>query len=107
MTTSVKSVNYTKDQEAKLKVGYPMKANTNKEFVDNFSKSFNKTPKSIIAKLVSLGVYKTEVKMTKSGKPMITKAELVEQIEAHFQVELPSLVKATKSDLQKFVDSIN
>jgi hypothetical protein len=106
MTTSVKAVNYTKDQEAELKVGYPMKANTNKEFVDNFSKAFNKTPKSIIAKLVSLGVYKTEVKMTKSGKPITTKAELVDQIETHFGFDMPSLVKATKTDLQSLVDTL-
>ena len=44
--------------------------------------------------------------MTKSGEPVVRKAELVAQIEAHFGIEMPSLVKASKVDLQRMVEAI-
>ena len=44
---------------------------------------------------------------TKAGAPIVRKAELVEQIEAHFGVSMESLVKASKADLQRMVEAIN
>ena len=43
---------------------------------------------------------------TKTGEPIVRKAELVAQIEKHYQESFPSLVKATKADLQKLVESL-
>jgi hypothetical protein len=43
---------------------------------------------------------------TKTGEPIVRKAELVAQIESHFEDEMPSLVKATKADLQKLVEKL-
>ena len=40
---------------------------------------------------------------TKNGEPIVRKHELVAQIEEYFSIEVPSLVKATKADLQKLV----
>ena len=43
---------------------------------------------------------------TKHGEPIVRKNELVAQIEEHFSIEVPSLAKATKADLQKLVSTI-
>jgi len=51
-------------------------------------------------------VYKTEKKLTKAGVPVVSKKDLVAQIEAHFGFASPSLVKATKVDLQNLVDNL-
>ena len=101
-----KIVNYTKEQEAQLMAEYATKEVPNKDFVAQFASDLGKTTKSIIAKLVSLGVYKTEKKLTKAGVPVVSKKDLVAQIEAHFGFEVPTLVKATKVDLQNLVDNL-
>jgi acyl carrier protein len=44
--------------------------------------------------------------VTKTGEPVVRKAELVAQIEEQFDIELPTLVKASKSDLQTLLSSI-
>ena len=104
MTDKIK--NYTKEQEARLMAEYATKEGTNQEFVTSVAGEMGKTVKSVIAKLVSLGVYKTEKRTAKNGAPIVTKAELVSQIEAHFGFEVPSLVKATKTDLQHLADNL-
>ena len=58
------------------------------------------------AKLSSLGVYIPQAKVTKTGKTIVRKDELVGQIEARFGLELPSLVKATKADLEALSSAI-
>jgi hypothetical protein len=65
-----------------------------------------KNKRSIIAKLVREGVYKAQPRVTKAGAPIVRKAELVAQIEAHFGIEMPTLVKASKVDLQRMVEAI-
>jgi len=102
-----KIVNYTKEQEATLMAEYATKEGTNKDFVASMATELGKTVKSITAKLVSLGVYKTEKKLTKAGVPVVSKKDLVAQIEDHFGFTTPSLVKATKADLQNLVDNLN
>jgi hypothetical protein len=51
-------------------------------------------------------VYVAQPRATKSGEPIVRKAELVAQIEAHFGIEMPTLVKASKVDLQRMVEAI-
>jgi len=103
MTTENK--NYTKDQEASMIAEYKM--NPTRATVDVIAEDLGKTVKSVIAKLVTLKVYVKAVKTTKTGKPVIRKTALVEKINSHFGFEMPSLVKATKDDLQNMVDNLN
>ena len=103
MTTENK--NYTKEQEASMIAEYKM--NPTRATVDVIAEDLGKTVKSVIAKLVTLKVYVKAVKTTKTGKPVIRKTALVEKINSHFGFEMPSLVKATKDDLQNMVDNLN
>ena len=66
-----------------------------------------KNKRSIIAKLVREGVYQAQPRVTKAGAPIVRKSDLVEQIETHIGGSFPSLVKASKADLQKMVDALN
>jgi len=99
--------NYTDEMVATLVSGYATKEGTNKEFVSEMAKELGRTTKSIVAKLVSLNLYETEAKVTKSGTPVISKGELVDQIEQYFGFQVPSFVKATKVDLQNLVDHLD
>ena len=98
--------NYTDEMVATLVSGYATKEGTNKEFVTEIAKELGRSTKSIVAKLVSLNLYVTEAKVTKTGLPVVSKGVLVGQIEDHFGFSLPSLVKATKVDLQTLVDNL-
>ena len=98
--------NYTDEMVANLVSSYATKEGSNKEFVSEMARELGKSTKSIVAKLVSLNLYKTEAKITKAGLPVVSKGILVGQIEDHFGFSLPSLVKATKVDLQALVDNL-
>ena len=102
MTTENK--NYTKEQEAQMIAEY--KLEPTRSTVDVIAKDLGKTVKSVIAKLVTLKVYVKAVKVAKNGKPTIRKGDLVSQINSHYGFEMPSLVKATKDDLQHLVDNL-
>ena len=104
MTTTT-TKNYTKEQEAQMMAEYKM--NPVRSTVEVLAEDLGKSNKSIIAKLVNLGVYKKMLKVTKSGKAVIRKTELVAKINEHYGFEMPSLVKATKDDLQNLVDNLN
>jgi hypothetical protein len=106
MITNNDPKNYTDDMVAELVASYNHKEGSNKEFTAEAAQTLGKSVKSIISKLVSLKVYQTEAKATKTGVPVISKKELVAQIETHFGFEVPSLVKATKVDLQNLVDNL-
>ena len=103
--TTTENKNYTKDQEASMIAEYKM--NPTRATVDVIAEDLGKTVKSVIAKLVTLKVYVKAVKTTKTGKPVIRKTALVEKINSHFGFEMPSLVKATKDDLQNMVDNLS
>ena len=75
--------------------------------VDNLAEQFGKSVRSIIAKLSREGIYVTQERTTKTGEPVVRKAELVAQIEDNFGIELPTLVKASKSDLQELLNAIS
>ena len=103
MTTENK--NYTKDQEASMIAEYKM--NPTRATVDVIAEDLGKSVKSVIAKLVTLKVYVKAVKTAKTGKPVTSKKDLVAKINAHFNLEMPSLAKATKIDLQNMVDNLS
>ena len=96
--------NYTDAMVSELVAAYedaPTRAT-----VDEFADKFNKPARSIIAKLVREGVYKAVARATKQGTPVVRKSELVEQIEGNLGNSFPSLVKASKADLQALVNAI-
>ena len=97
--------NYTDEMVAQMTEQYS--ANPTRETVDELAQTFGKTTRSIIAKLSREGVYVAQPRTTKSGEPVVAKAELVAQIETHFGIELTTLVKAGKQDLQRLVDAIS
>ena len=100
-----KAKNYTKEDEAKIVASYAL--DHSREGVLALADEMGKTARSIIAKLSSLGVYKKIERKTKTGNTVISKKDLVRIINAHFENEFSSLVKATKTDLQKLVDNLN
>ena len=97
--------NYTDEMVAQMTEAYT--ANPSRETVDELAQTLGKTTRSIIAKLSREGVYKAQPRTTKSGEPVVAKAELVATISEHFGIELPTLVKAGKQDLQRLVDAIS
>ena len=105
MTEVARAKNYTDEMVAHMTEAYV--ANPTRETVEALAAEMGKTVRSIIAKLSREGVYVAQPKVTKTGEPVVRKAELVAQLEAHFEVAIPTLVKASKADLQRLVDSIS
>ena len=94
--------NYTEEMVVSMTEQY--NANPTRETVDSLAKEFGKTTRSIIAKLSREGIYKAQPRTTKTGEPVISKAQYVSAISNHFEVELPTLVKAGKQDLQRLAE---
>ena len=94
--------NYTDEMVNTMTEQY--NANPTRETVDVLAQQFGKTTRSIIAKLSREGIYKAQPRTTKTGEPVISKAQYVSAINTHFEVELPTLVKAGKQDLAKLAD---
>jgi len=103
--TNIRPKNYTDEMVAKMTEAY--EANPTRETVEELASTLGKSVRSIIAKLSREGVYVAQPKVTKTGEPVVRKAELVAMLEAHFEVQMPTLVKASKADLQKLVDTIS
>ena len=101
---TVRPKNYTDEMVAQMTEAYT--ANPTRDTVDALANQFGKSVRSIIAKLSREGVYVAQPKVTKTGEPVVRKAELVAILEAHFKVAIPTLVKASKADLQKLVDHV-
>ena len=105
MTETVqRAKNYSDEMVAEMHSLY--EANPTRETVEQLAETFGKSVRSIIAKLSREGIYVSQPRVTKTGEPVVRKAELVAQIEAHFGVEVPTLVKASKTDLQTLISNI-
>lgn len=99
------NVNYTDAMVDELVAAY---TNTpTRETVEMFAEKFDKPVRSIIAKLSREGVYQPVARATKQGTPVIRKEELVAQIQANMGIEVPSLTKATKGDLQILLQAVS
>lgn len=98
MSESTKVVNYTDEMVETIVSAY--EAAPERATVDALAEKFGKTPRSIIAKLSTLGIYKAPARVTKTGAPVVKKEALVAEINNKLGVELPSLVKANKQDLE-------
>ena len=99
------TANYPQEQTAMAVAKYT--ENPTRETVEAIAVELGKNTRSVIAKLSREGVYKAQPRVTKRGEPVVLKMELVAQIQEHFGEEFPSLVKASKADLQKLVDIIS
>ena len=97
--------NYTEAMTEKMIAQYS--ANPTRETVDMLAEELGKNARSIIAKLSREGVYKAVPRVTKSGEPVVRKADLLANIQEALGIELPSLVKASKADLQRLIDTIS
>jgi hypothetical protein len=103
--TAIRPKNYTEEMVAEMHTLYT--ANPTRETVDQLSEQFGKSVRSIIAKLSREGIYVAQPRVTKTGEPVVRKSELVDQINTHFGVEFPTLIKASKVDLQNLLNAIN
>ena len=104
-STTIRPKNYTDEMVAKMTEAY--EANPTRETVEELASTLGKSVRSIIAKLSREGVYVAQPKVTKTGEPVVRKQELVAMLQDHFGVQMPTLVKASKADLQKLVDTLS
>ena len=103
--TAIRPKNYTDEMVASMTAQY--EANPTRDTVESLANEFDKSVRSVIAKLSREGVYVAQPKVTKTGEPVVRKQELVAEVAEHFGIEIPTLVKASKADLQKLVDALN
>ena len=78
------------------------------EVVAQLAEELGKGVRSVIAKLVRENVYIAKTRKTKTGEPVRTKAQLVDDLMDMLEVELTeseasSLEKATKTALKKLI----
>jgi hypothetical protein len=76
------------------------------ESVDSLAVLFNRTRKSIIAKLSKEGVYKKQEYLTKSGNKPEKKLSMVQDIEDIFNLRYMLLDKAPKATLNQLRNDV-
>lgn len=105
MTEKVKVLNYTPEMEEVLREKYT--ASPTSETVDALAEELGKARRSVISKLSTMGIYQKPEKVTKAGKPVVKKDELVARIAYAVGVQgLASLSKANKLDLEALVAAV-
>lgn len=85
---------YTKEEEKEL-CRYPEAS------VEELAEKLGKSKRSIIAKLAKMKLYQTQPRTTKTGDKIISKEDLVAELEFMLDIEIPTLVKSGKEDLRK------
>ena len=96
--TAKASGNYTQEMIDSMTAEYT--AAPTRETVDQLAEALGKTPRSIISKLSTLGVYQKVERVTKRGEPIVKKEVYIAQIQEAMGIELPSFEKMTKADLE-------
>jgi hypothetical protein len=81
-------------------------ANPTRDTVDMLAEKLGKNARSVIAKLSREGVYVAQPRVTKTGEPVVLKSEFVNRIQTALGIEIPSIAKATKADLQRLADHL-
>lgn len=69
--------------------------------VDRLANELDRPIRSIIAKLSSAGVYQPPAKLSKSGDAIMRKEDLAKDIGEWLGIEVPTIAKSGKLDLQK------
>ena len=104
MTEVTRVPNYTDEMVDAMVADY--QDNPTKDTVTRLASEFNKSTRSIVAKLVREGVYVAAPRVTKTGAPVIRKSEIVAQIQDALGVELSTLEKASKADLERLLAAV-
>ena len=104
MTEVTRVPNYTDEMVDAMVADY--QDNPTKDTVTRLASEFNKSTRSIVAKLVREGVYVAAPRVTKTGAPVIRKSEIVTQIQDALGVELLTLEKASKADLERLLVAV-
>ena len=99
------AVNYTDDMVSSMTEQY--EAEPTMATVEALATQFSKPKRSIISKLSNLGIYvPAKRSTTKAGAPVVRKADIVFAIESQLHSNLPSLAKASKTDLVEMLEVI-
>jgi predicted transcriptional regulator YheO len=104
MTEVTRVPNYTDEMVEAMVADY--QDNPTKDTVTKLASEFNKSTRSIVAKLVREGVYVAAPRVTKTGAPVIRKSEIVAQIQDALGVEFSTLEKASKADLERLLAAV-
>jgi predicted transcriptional regulator YheO len=104
MTEVTRTPNYTDEMVNAMVADY--QDNPTKDTVAKLASEFNKSTRSIVAKLVREGVYVAAPRVTKTGAPVIRKSEIVAQIQDALGIELLTLEKASKQDLEALLAAV-
>ena len=104
MTEVTRVPNYTDEMVEAMVADY--QDNPTKGTVEKLASEFNKSTRSIVAKLVREGVYVAAPRVTKTGAPVIRKSEIVAQIQDALGVEFSTLEKASKADLERLLSAV-
>lgn len=105
MTEVTRAPNYTDEMVEAMVADY--QDNPTKGTVEKLASKFNKSTRSIVAKLVREGVYVAAPRVTKTGAPVIRKSEIVAQIQDALGVEFSTLEKASKADLERLLAAVS
>lgn len=82
-------------------------ADPSRATVDRLAEEHNKSTRSIIAKLASAGIYQAPARLSKTGEPIVRKEDLAKEIGEWFGLDIPSLAKAGKLDLQRLHSALS
>lgn len=99
--SNAKTVNYTDAQTVELVTAYTN--NPSRELVEQFAEKFNKSVRSIVAKLSREGVYEKKEYVSKLGEKPVAKDAFADSIGAILSLsegDITSLTKANKKALQ-------
>jgi N-methylhydantoinase B/oxoprolinase/acetone carboxylase alpha subunit len=103
--TAKASGNYSQEMIDSMIAAY--QAEPTRATVDALADEFDKSARSVISKLSTLGVYQKAERVTKRGEPIIKKEVYVAKIQEALGAEFASLDKMTKADLEALANLVS
>ena len=94
------------DDETTEHIQKEYEADPTRATVDRLAAELEVSPRSVIGKLASMGVYQAPKRVRKDGKKVELKRDLAAEIGELFGLELPSLEKAEREELRSLRDAI-
>ncbi len=105
MTKTVEA-KYTKEQETEL-LELADRGSLNKEVATQLAERWGKQPRAVIAKIVSMKLpYAKQVRKSKTGAPVESKADMVVRIARYVPGNLDGLENAPKEVLRLIADYV-
>lgn len=102
-----KAPNYTEEQTSTMVRMYIDVASESEarrdEVVNEIAAMFNKSPRSVRAKLSRENVYVAKKPVAKDGSPVVRKEELVAELALQVGVDVDSAINMTKRDLKNVI----